>query len=71
MSSSKKLICKWILRQVFICLRPRTSYPPTPLQSLYKCIQYTYSHREGGGGELNQRVGETATGESADRTQLG
>jgi hypothetical protein len=29
-------------RQAFICLRP----------------QYTYSHREGGGGELNQRDGE-------------
>ncbi len=38
----KKLACKGILRQVFICLRPRTLYPP-PL------TLYTYSHREGGG----------------------
>jgi hypothetical protein len=31
---------------------------PTPY-TMYTCIQYTYSHREGtrGGGELNQREG--------------
>ncbi len=32
---NSKLTCKGTLRQVFICLRPRTP-----------CIQYTYSHRE-------------------------
>ncbi len=44
---------------MFICLRLRTPYPSPPLYTLYTCIQYTYSHREGGeGGELNQRKGE-------------
>ncbi len=33
--------CKWTLRQVFIYLRSRTPYP-TPLYTLYTCIQYTY-----------------------------
>jgi hypothetical protein len=32
--------------------------PPPPSYTLYLCIQYTFSHREGGsGGELNQREG--------------
>jgi hypothetical protein len=59
MSSSKKLTCKGTLRPVFICLRPRTPYPPPP-NTLDTCIQYTYSHKEGGGegGELCQREGE-------------
>jgi hypothetical protein len=48
MSSSKKINCKGTLRQVFIRLRPRTPYPPTPLHAVY--VLYTYSHREGGGG---------------------
>jgi hypothetical protein len=30
---------------------------PSPY-TLYTCKQYTYSHRERGGGELNQREGE-------------
>jgi hypothetical protein len=53
----KKLTCKETLRQAFICLRPRNTYPPN---TLYTCIQYTYLHREGGGvigGELNERKG--------------
>jgi hypothetical protein len=50
-----KKLTKGTLRQVFICLRPGTPYPPP--YTLYTCIQYTYSHREGG-GELNQREGE-------------
>jgi hypothetical protein len=57
MSSSNKLTCKGALRLVFICLRPRTPYSPP--YTLYTCIQYTYSHREGGGGagDLKQREG--------------
>ncbi len=40
------------------CLSALGSEPHTPPPyTLYKCIQYTYSHREGG-GELNQREGE-------------
>jgi hypothetical protein len=51
---------------MFICLRPRTPYPPPPYK-LHTCIQYTYSHREGGNGyELNQKDGERATQESTD-----
>jgi hypothetical protein len=42
----KQFTCKDTLRQVFICLRPRTPYPPSPPYTLY--VQYTYSHREGG-----------------------
>ncbi len=34
------------LRQVFICLRPRTPYPPLTHCVHYVYIQYTYSHRE-------------------------
>jgi hypothetical protein len=44
MSSSKKLTSEGTLRQVFICLKPRILCPP---HTLYSCIQYTYSHREG------------------------
>jgi hypothetical protein len=51
----KKLMCKGPLRQVFICLRPRTPIPPLHTVYLYT-LQYTYSHI-GGGGELNQREG--------------
>ncbi len=43
----QKLTCKGTLRQVFICLRTRTPYT-TPRTH---CIQYTYSHSEGGGGD--------------------
>jgi hypothetical protein len=54
MSSSKKLTCKGTLRQVFICLRPRTpytAYTPIPLPyTMYTCKQYStyFLHREGG-----------------------
>ncbi len=51
----KKFTCEGTLRQVFICLRPRTTYPP--LHSVY--VYYTYSLQgRGEGGELNQREGE-------------
>jgi hypothetical protein len=52
----KIFACKGTLRQVFICLRPKTHTPPP--YTLNTCMQYSYSHREGGGGELNQREGE-------------
>ncbi len=55
----KKLTCKGTLRKVFISLRPRTPYPLS--YTLYTCIQYIYSHREGGVGELNLREGERLT----------
>jgi hypothetical protein len=49
----KVLTCKVTLRQVFICLRPRTPYSPPPY-TLYLYVQNIYSHREGErGGELN------------------
>ncbi len=28
---------------------------PPPPYTLYTCIQYTYSHREGRGGDLNHK----------------
>ncbi len=34
---------------------PMTIFPPPPPYALYMCIQYTYSHREGGGGEAKQK----------------
>jgi hypothetical protein len=49
----KKLTYKETLRQVFIFLRPRT--PSAPLTRC-TCIQYTYSHREGGRIELERRL---------------
>ncbi len=53
----KNLTWKGTLRQVVICLRPGPPFPP--LHTVYTCIQYTYSHREGGRGEeLNKREGE-------------
>ncbi len=56
MSSSKKLTCKGTLKQVLICLRPRTTYP-TLLLSV--CIRvYSKLIHTGKGGELNQREGE-------------
>jgi hypothetical protein len=50
----------------------RTPSPHTPpphlrtVQYLYILIKYTDSHREGGGGEWNQRERERGNGESTD-----
>jgi len=55
----KKLTRIWTLRQVFICLRPRTPHSPPLTHRMYTHIQYTYSQREGG-RELNQREVERA-----------
>jgi hypothetical protein len=53
----KKLTCKVTLRQVFICLRPRTPYH----HSITHCIRvylYLFTRGKGEGRELNQREGE-------------
>jgi len=56
MLSSKKLTFKDTLRQVFICLRPRTPYPPHTLHTVYVyALQQTYSHRAGGRGVEPER----------------
>jgi hypothetical protein len=49
-----KLNWEGTLRQVFICLRPRT--PPNPPYTLYTCVQYTYLQREGGRVEPGRRL---------------
>ncbi len=56
MSSSKKMTCKGTLRQVFICLFPRTSYPPPP--PIHTVCVYTVYLFTREGGDLNQREGE-------------
>ncbi len=48
----KKLTCKVTLRQLFICLRLRTPYPP-----LTHCIGKQFTLNGGEGEELNQREG--------------
>ncbi len=49
----KKLTSKGTSRQVFICLRPRTPYPPPPpLHTVYGHTVYTvYLFTQGRGGE--------------------
>ncbi len=58
MSLSKKLTYKGTLRHVFY-LSEVPSPPMTPCSlppyTLYTCIQYTYSHREGGGESYPER----------------
>ncbi len=51
----KKFTCKRTLRQFFICLRPRTTYPP-PLYTIYTCKRYTvyiliHTKKGGSGGK--------------------
>jgi hypothetical protein len=45
------------MQQVFICLSPSRTpyYPPPPTYTLYVCIQYTYSQREEGRVEPEER----------------
>ncbi len=53
----QRLICKGTLRQVFICLRPRTPYPT--LHTVYVYTVYVLIHTgDGGGGEswIRERV---------------
>jgi hypothetical protein len=59
MSSSKKMTCKVILRQVFICMRPRTLYlPPYTLYAhihLYSICTVLIQIVRGGGVESERR----------------
>jgi hypothetical protein len=54
MLSSKKLTNKETLRQMFICLRPRT---PFPQYTVYVYTIYLITQGRGKGGGLNQREG--------------
>jgi hypothetical protein len=56
MSSSYKFTSEGTLRQVFICLRPRTPYPPPPY-TLYRFVYRVYlvfTQRRGGGGRVER-----------------
>ncbi len=55
MWSSKKITCKGTLRQVFICLRPRT---PHPLHTVNVYTVYLLTQGRGGGVVENQRERE-------------
>ncbi len=58
MSSSKKITYKGTLRQVFICLRPRTPYPPPRTHYIRLRVYSILIHTgRGGGGEMNQIEG--------------
>jgi hypothetical protein len=48
----KKLTCKGTMRQVYIYMSGSQNLIPLPPYTLYTCIQYTYSHREEGRGEI-------------------
>ncbi len=50
----KKLTYKGTLRQMFICLRPRTLYPPPPPYTLHTCTVYglLFHTGKGGGGRV-------------------
>ncbi len=52
----KKLKCKG---QVFICLSEAQNPIPRTPYTLYTCIQYTYSHREGGSWTRDKVRGAT------------
>jgi hypothetical protein len=48
---------KGTLRQVYICLRPRTSYLPSPLTHCIRVYSTVYLFTQGKKGEVNQREG--------------
>ncbi len=58
MSLSKKLTCTRTLRQVFICLMPRTLL----LHTVYVYTVYLFTQGREKGGEINQREGERGKG---------
>ncbi len=69
MSSSKKLTCKGTLRQVFICLRPRT--PPQPPYTLYTCMLILiHTGRGGGRVEPERRLEFTKLGRKYQHERL-
>ncbi len=49
---------------MFICLRPRTRYPPPPVHTVYVYIVYLFTQGREVGGELNQR--EEEKGDTGD-----
>jgi hypothetical protein len=55
MLSSKKITCKGTLRNVFICLRPRTPYPPA-LHTVYVYTVYLFTQGRGGRVEPERRL---------------
>jgi hypothetical protein len=57
MSPSKKFYLEKDFTAVVYLSESQNPIPPHPLY-LYTCIQYTYSHRKGEGGDLNQREAE-------------
>ncbi len=61
MSSSEKLPCKGTLRQVFICKRPRTPYPPLTHWIRVFSILYLFTQRRGGGESTTREKGRVAT----------
>jgi hypothetical protein len=58
MSSSKKLICKGTLGQVFICLRTRGPPPPPHCIRVYTTVYLFTQGRGGGGIDGPERGGE-------------
>jgi hypothetical protein len=62
MSSSKKLTCKGTLRQVFVCLRPRTPYRPPPLHTVYVYTVYLFTQWRGEGWDWTERQQFTKLG---------
>ncbi len=74
MPSFKKLTCKGTLRQVFICLRLRTPYPP-PLHivCMYTVNLFTQGRGRGGGKEswTREKVrGATVHKEGVEHTNM-
>ncbi len=55
----KKLICKGTLRQLFICLKPRTPYNPPP--HLHSVYVYTYTQGRGEGETWTREKGRGVT----------
>ncbi len=65
MSSSKKLTCKGTLRQVFICVRPRTPYPSP--HSHYSILYFFTTGKRGRkGGNWTRKEVRGATEESIE-----
>ncbi len=60
----KKMTYKGTLRQVFICLKPKTLYPP----HTYLYAVYLFTHGRGGGGLCTK---EKARREGLQFTKLG
>ncbi len=55
----KRLTCKGTLRQVFICLRPKTPYPPPLLHNVYEYTVYLFKAGRGGSWTIEKVGGVT------------